>query len=131
MLRLAWIKKVVADRKTSLAAGSWPGALRAAARATSPDARHMRLVTVGRTPRPTTSGSEVGMGLVRESYKGIVAVAVALALVSSLTVASAFNPRVPQFPVLGGTLQGYLNGVGEAIYVMTDQLDAQVWTTSA
>ena len=30
----------------------------------------------------------------------------------------------------GGTLQAYLNGVGESINVSTDQLDAQTWNTS-
>ena len=36
--------------------------------------------------------------------------------------------RVPQVAVLGGTLQGYLNGVGESINVLTDQEDTQAWT---
>lgn len=36
--------------------------------------------------------------------------------------------RVPQVPVLGGTLQGYLNSIGESINVNTDQEDTQVWT---
>jgi len=45
--------------------------------------------------------------------------------------ASAFNPRVPQVPVLGGTLQGYLNSKGETINVLTDQQDAQIWSQSA
>lgn len=35
--------------------------------------------------------------------------------------------RAPQVVVNGGTLQGYLNGVGEAINVMTDQQDIQRW----
>ena len=45
--------------------------------------------------------------------------------------ASAFSPRVPQVPVLGGTLQGYLNSKGETINVLTDQQDAQIWSQSA
>ena len=38
--------------------------------------------------------------------------------------------RVPQVVVNGGTLQGYLNGVGEAINVSTDQQDVQRWTAT-
>jgi len=38
--------------------------------------------------------------------------------------------RVPQIVVNGGTLQGYLNGVGEAINVSTDQQDVQRWTAT-
>jgi hypothetical protein len=54
----------------------------------------------------------------------------ALALVLSASTAfAAFAPRVPQVPV-GPALQGYLNGVDGGINVNTDQLDAQVWTSS-
>ena len=35
--------------------------------------------------------------------------------------------RSPQVVVNGGTLQGYLNGVGESINVSTDQQDIQRW----
>jgi hypothetical protein len=45
--------------------------------------------------------------------------------------ANAFNLRVPQVPVLGGTLQAYLNSKGETINVLTDQQDAQIWSQSA
>jgi hypothetical protein len=38
--------------------------------------------------------------------------------------------RATQIPVLGGTLQGYLNGVGESINVSTDQRDVRSWTSS-
>ncbi len=38
--------------------------------------------------------------------------------------------RVPQVPVAGGTLQGYLNGQGETINVLTDQNAAQRWTAT-
>jgi len=47
------------------------------------------------------------------------------------TDAGAFALRAPQVPVLGGTLQGYLNGQGESINVLTDQQNAQVWSQSA
>lgn len=36
--------------------------------------------------------------------------------------------RVPQVPVVGGSLQAYLNGVGESINVLTDQDATQTWS---
>jgi hypothetical protein len=41
--------------------------------------------------------------------------------------------RSPQVPILGGSLQAYLNGIGESINVNTDQVAIQIWahTTSA
>lgn len=47
-----------------------------------------------------------------------------------VTSASAFSLRAPQVAVAGGTLQGYLNSVGESINVNTDQQDASVWSTT-
>jgi hypothetical protein len=44
--------------------------------------------------------------------------------------ASAAAPRVPQVAVAGGSLQGYLNSVGESINVLTDQLDIQRWQST-
>jgi hypothetical protein len=38
--------------------------------------------------------------------------------------------RVPQQPVNGGSLQGYLNSVGESINVLTDQNAVQTWATT-
>ena len=38
--------------------------------------------------------------------------------------------RVPQVVVNNGTLQGYLNSVGESINVLTDQLDIQRWQST-
>jgi len=49
-----------------------------------------------------------------------------IALVAFASTASAAL-RAPQVVVNGGTLQGYLNGVGEAINVSTDQQDIQRW----
>jgi hypothetical protein len=61
----------------------------------------------------------------------LLALVLVLAAVSFVaSAASAFPLRSPQIPVLGGSLQGYLNGVGESINVNTDQLDAQTWSTS-
>jgi hypothetical protein len=53
----------------------------------------------------------------------------ALALVASTSIASAAL-RSPQIAVQGGSLQGYLNGVGQTINVLTDQDAAQVWTST-
>ena len=58
----------------------------------------------------------------------------ALVFVASLaTVASAVPPypvRTPQVPVSGTTLQDYLDGLGESINVLTDQLAAQTYIPS-
>ncbi len=54
-----------------------------------------------------------------------------LVVIGISSQANAFNLRVPQVPVLGGTLQGYLNSKGESINVLTDQIDAQVFSQSA
>lgn len=65
-------------------------------------------------------------------HRSIVALSlVAAAAASTVSVAQAAFPlRSPQVAVGGGSLQGYLNGVGESINVATDQLDAQTWSTS-
>ena len=55
--------------------------------------------------------------------------AVAVAVIAP-NVAYAFASRSPQVVFNYTSLQNYLNGVGESINVATDQLDAQVWTTS-
>jgi hypothetical protein len=61
--------------------------------------------------------------------KRTVTILSALALIGLAIPASAAL-RAPQVVVLGGTLQAYLNSVGESINVDTDQQDAQRWTTS-
>jgi hypothetical protein len=61
----------------------------------------------------------------------VVIATASLAVLGITSQANAFTPRVPQVPVLGGTLQGYLNSKGESINVLTDQQDAQVWSQSA
>jgi hypothetical protein len=71
------------------------------------------------------------MNLARRAFTSLLCVAAACVVLAGLTSpAAAFNLRVPQVAVAGGSLQGYLNGVGEAINVNTDQLDAQTWNTS-
>ena len=63
--------------------------------------------------------------------KGTAVLGVGIALLAvTVKPAAAFPPRVPQVAVAGGTLQAYLNGVGESINVQTDQVDAQVWTVA-
>ena len=56
-----------------------------------------------------------------------------LAFVAMATIAAPASAalRVPQVPVLGGTLQGYLNSVGEAINVLTDQDATQAWSKTS
>lgn len=71
------------------------------------------------------------MRLGKKSLHSLATVGVATALlVGSFSTASAFGPRVPQIVFNSASLQGYLNGVGEAINVNTDQVDGQVWTSS-
>lgn len=53
-----------------------------------------------------------------------------VASVASVTLTSRADAalRVPQVPVLGGSLQAYLNSVGESINVNTDQDATQTWS---
>jgi hypothetical protein len=69
----------------------------------------------------------------KDRLRVLIAVAGVVALTSAAlsSTANAFGLRVPQVNVLGGTLQGYLNGQGQTINVLTDQQDAQVWSQSA
>lgn len=61
--------------------------------------------------------------------RSVTTVISAFALIAFAGTASAAL-RVPQIPVLGGSLQGYLNSVGETINVNTDQQDVQRWTST-
>jgi len=54
----------------------------------------------------------------------------ALSVVALLATSASAALRVPQVAVVGGSLQGYLNGVGESINVLTDQEDIQTWQTT-
>ncbi len=53
-----------------------------------------------------------------------------VASVASVAITSRADAalRVPQVPVLGGSLQAYLNGVGESINVLTAQDATQTWS---
>ena len=57
-------------------------------------------------------------------------VAASLAFGAMLATTASAALRVPQVPVNGGSLQGYLNSKGEAINVNTDQNAAQTWATT-
>ncbi len=73
-------------------------------------------------------GREVSMNTLRPRLAiPIVAVAAILLFASS---AGAFNQRNPQVPFCNGSLQAYLNANDGGINTATDQLDAQVWSTS-
>lgn len=53
-----------------------------------------------------------------------------VAAVALLAGSASAALRVPQIAVAGGSLQGYLNGVGESINVNTDQNAVQTWVTT-
>jgi hypothetical protein len=53
-----------------------------------------------------------------------------LSIVALLATGASAALRSPQVAVAGGSLQGYLNTVGESINVLTDQQDVQTWQTS-
>src|SRR5262252_10179796 len=55
-----------------------------------------------------------------------------IGLIALLAIAGTASAalRSPQVVVNGGTLQGYLNSVGEAINVQTDQQDIQDWSST-
>jgi len=57
---------------------------------------------------------------------------VIIGLITLLGIAGTASAalRSPQVPVAGGTLQGYLNSVGESINVLTDQQDIQRWAAT-
>jgi hypothetical protein len=55
---------------------------------------------------------------------------IAVALVASASIASAFTLRSPQIVFNNGSVQAYLNANDGGINTATDQVDGQVWTTS-
>jgi hypothetical protein len=62
--------------------------------------------------------------------KRFVTMIAGLLLVAAFATTASAALRVPQVPVAGGGLQGYLNGVGESINVLTDQEDVQRWAST-
>jgi len=55
---------------------------------------------------------------------------VSLLVVACLVTPATAELRDPQIPVIGGSLQGYFNGVDEAINVLTDQNAVSTWSTT-
>ena len=58
-------------------------------------------------------------------------IVLAIGVLVVATAAGAFTLRVPQIVVNGTGLQTYLNSTGESINALTDQVNAQSWSTSA
>jgi hypothetical protein len=58
----------------------------------------------------------------------LIVLMVALVASASLIGSAIAALRVPQVPVLGGSLQAYLNSVPQTINVLTDQDATQAWT---
>lgn len=62
--------------------------------------------------------------------KRLATTTLALIALTALAVPAFAALRVPQVPVLGGTLQGYLNSADGGINVLTDQDATQRWSTT-
>lgn len=62
--------------------------------------------------------------------KRLVTTTLALLALGAFASSASAALRVPQVPVLGGTLQGYLNSADGGINVLTDQDAAQRWSTT-
>jgi hypothetical protein len=62
--------------------------------------------------------------------KRIVTVFVSILALAVFAASASAALRVPQIAVIGGSLQGYLNGIGESINVNTDQEDVQRWQST-
>jgi hypothetical protein len=58
------------------------------------------------------------------------AIPFSLLLAAFMATSASAVLRAPQAPVLGGSLQAYLNSVGESINVNTDQDATQTWSTT-
>jgi hypothetical protein len=67
------------------------------------------------------------MKLLRSTLTLTVTLALGVLVTSASPTAAAL--RAPQVAFCEGSLQSYLNSVGESINVLTEQVDAQVWTT--
>ena len=62
--------------------------------------------------------------------KRLVTIFVSMLMLAAFAASASAALRAPQVVVNGGTLQGYLNSVGEAINVATDQQDVQRWAST-
>ena len=70
------------------------------------------------------------MHLARRTFGSTCLAILALGAFATSAFAAPPPPRVPQVPFASASLQGYLNGVGESINVLTDQADAQSFITA-
>ena len=71
------------------------------------------------------------MRLLRQSLQPALALALAVAtLVVCVTTADAFSLRSPQYAFNNGALQFYFNSKPQSINTLTDQLNAQSWSTT-
>lgn len=61
----------------------------------------------------------------------LIVLMVALVASASLIGSAAAALRAPQVPILGGSLQAYLNSVPQTINVLTDQDATQSWTNTS
>jgi hypothetical protein len=62
--------------------------------------------------------------------KRLVTIFVSMLMLAVFAASASAALRAPQVAVSGGSLQGYLNGVGESINVLTDQVDVQRWAST-
>jgi hypothetical protein len=70
------------------------------------------------------------MGFWRSIPRAWPATAAVLTVLFGAATAGAFAPRAPQVAFDATSLQAYLDGKGESINTLADQLDGQVWTSS-
>lgn len=71
------------------------------------------------------------MGMAKLVFRSLAATSLTLSLlVASVSIASAFSPRLPQVIFNSGELQAYLNSKGEVINCLANQVDGQVWNAS-
>jgi hypothetical protein len=62
--------------------------------------------------------------------KRVATILVALIALGAVVGSASAALRAPQVAIAGGTLQGYLNSVGESINVLTDQNAVQRWQST-
>ena len=62
--------------------------------------------------------------------KRFVTMFLSMLMLAAFAASASAALRAPQINFAGGSLQGYLNGVGESINVLTDQQDVQRWQST-
>jgi hypothetical protein len=74
---------------------------------------------------------EAKMGMAKLVFRSLAATGLTLSLlVASVSIASAFSPRLPQVIFNSAGLQAYFNSKGEVINCLANQVDGQVWNAS-